>query len=238
MAEHENVYKNESERYHALVSFEDYQQNLTQTLREYIPSEKTILESGAGTGRVTKLLFPIARNLVSFDLSQPMLFHAKRVSDSTHSGFRGYASADHRLLPIENSQFDWIVSGWSVCYLVSWEGPSWKQEVGKALREFNRVLKPDGSILIIETLGTGKTSPEPPAHLSEYLSYLDEIGFQRHWMRTDYQFPNSATARDLTQFFFGSEMLEYISPDPQPILPECTGIWVCQRSDFRKNLPG
>ncbi len=237
MVEHENVYKNESERYHALVSFEDYQHILTRSIRDIIPADQSILESGAGTGRVTKILLPIARNLVSFDLSLPMLTMAKSVSWSDKPEFRGYAVADHRHMPVPGNQFDWVISGWSVCYLVSWQGNQWKKEVCHALKEFLRILSPNGQILIIETLGTGKTSPEPPPHLEEYLNFLDAVGFQRKWIRTDYQFPDMQTARDLTEFFFGQEMLSAIDNQKQPILPECTGIWHGRAAEIRKNLP-
>jgi ubiquinone/menaquinone biosynthesis C-methylase UbiE len=237
MVEHENVYKNESERYHALVSFEDYQHNLTQSIRETIPADQTILETGAGTGRVTKILFPISRNLVSFDLSVPMLTLANSVSLSDTPEFRGYAAADHRWLPVSNSKYDWVISGWSICYLVSWQRNQWKREVGNALNEFLRVLSPDGQILIIETLGTGKTSPKPPPHLEEYLNFLDTVGFQQKWIRTDYQFPDMQTARDLTGFFFGQDMLESIGTQSQPLLPECTGLWYGKSDIIRKYLP-
>lgn len=237
MPEHDNVYKNEAGRYHALVSFEDFEQNLIAAIQKIIPSGRSILESGAGTGRVTKILFPAARELVSFDLSLPMLSMAKLVSASNQMEFRGYAAADHRFLPVKNNRFDWIVSGWSVCYLVSWQKDQWKQEVCRTLKEFCRTLTHDGQILIIETLGTGKTTPEPPLHLIEYLGFLEKIGFQHQWIRTDYQFPDKKTARELTGFFFGQEMLDQIGSQKQPVLPECTGLWVGRRSDLMKNLP-
>jgi ubiquinone/menaquinone biosynthesis C-methylase UbiE len=237
MPEHENVYRNEAERYHALVSFEDYQHNLSNVITQIIPSSQSILETGAGTGRVTKLLAPLAHDLVCFDLSVPMISMANTVSHPNSLAFQGYAAADHRFLPVGNQRFDWAVSGWSVCYLVSWQQNNWKSEVSRALTEFSRVLKPEGHVLIIETEGTGKTSPEPPSHLKEYLDFLAEIGFQRQWIRTDYLFPDAAIARELTEFFFGSEMLTTIEFHSQPILPECTGLWVCQRSDLTKNLP-
>jgi ubiquinone/menaquinone biosynthesis C-methylase UbiE len=237
MPEHENVYRNEAERYHALVSYEDHNNNLSTAITQLIPYGQSILETGAGTGRVTKLLAPLARDLVSFDLSVPMITMAENVSHPDSLAFQGYAAADHRFLPVENHKFDWVVSGWSVCYLVSWQKNNWKSEVSRALTEFSRVLKPDGHVLIIETEGTGKTSPEPPTHLVEYLDFLGEIGFQRQWIRTDYMFPDAAIARDLTEFFFGAEMLTSIEFQPQPILPECTGLWVCRISDLMRNLP-
>jgi SAM-dependent methyltransferase len=237
MPEHENVYRNEAERYHALVSFEDHDNNLSTAISQVIPFSQSILETGAGTGRVTKLLAPLARDLVSFDLSVPMVTLANSINYYGSHTFRGYAAADHRFLPVENHKFDWVVSGWSVCYLVSWQKNNWKREVNRALAEFRRILKPEGHILIIETEGTGKTNPEPPSHLVEYLDFLEEIGFQRRWIRTDYRFPDADIARDLTVFFFGAEMLTSIEFQPQPILPECTGLWVCPISDLTKNLP-
>ena len=50
MPEHENVYKNETEQYHALVSYEDYKLNLPAALGRMIGNGlPAILESGAGT---------------------------------------------------------------------------------------------------------------------------------------------------------------------------------------------
>jgi ubiquinone/menaquinone biosynthesis C-methylase UbiE len=237
MAEHADVYQNEAERYHVLVSHEDFHQNLAAAIHNIIPPGGIILETGSGTGRVTNNLLPIARELVSFDLSLPMLAEAKRVSNFSQPEFFGYGLADHRSLPVNGNRFDWVVSGWSVCYLVSWQNDQWKQHVTRALKEFIRVLNSDGQILIIETLGTGKSSPEPPPPLVEYLNFLEEVGFQRQWIRTDYQFPDLQIANDLTGFFFGPEMLAQIGRQTHPILPECTGLWVCRKSEIMNNLP-
>jgi ubiquinone/menaquinone biosynthesis C-methylase UbiE len=237
MAEHENVYKDETERYHALVSFEDHKNNLNNFIQRKIPSGTSIFESGAGTGRITKIVSPIARSLVSCDLSLPMVTLANHVSNDGYPGFLGYSTADHRYLPFSNGIFNWVISGWSVCYLVSWQRDRWKTEVCRAIMEFSRIVRSDGQILLIETLGTGKTSPEPPPHLVAYLSFLEEIGFQKDWIRTDYEFPNFQTAQDLTGFFFGQDMLAAISVQVKPQLPECTGLWYGKAADIRKNLP-
>jgi ubiquinone/menaquinone biosynthesis C-methylase UbiE len=238
MPEHEDVYRNEADRYHALVSSEDYAGNLADSLQSIIPAGDTVLETGSGTGRVTAMLTPLASELACFDLSVPMLEKAEKSTPPLKSGFMGYASADHRSLPVPSNRFDWIVSGWSVCYLVTWNHDSWLVEVNNALREFARVLHPEGHILLIETLGTGETIPNPPGQLTDYLDYLAKLGFQRRWIRTDYRFVDEATARDLTSFFFGESMLKTIQSGPAPTLPECTGVWTISRADLLKNLPG
>jgi ubiquinone/menaquinone biosynthesis C-methylase UbiE len=120
-----------------------------------------------------------------------------------------------------------ILSGWSFCYLAVWGGLNWKSALQDGLREIKRVLRDEGSLIIIESLGTGNTEPQSPDKLKPYFSYLDNRGFQRSWIRTDYKYRNQEEALDLTAFFFGEEMLKNIKLGPEPILPECTGIWFC-----------
>jgi SAM-dependent methyltransferase len=238
MPEHEDVYRNEADRYHALVTSEDYSGNLSRAIQSVIPDGAAVLESGAGTGRVTAILAPLASEIACFDLSVPMLTKAEISTPPHSSGFYGYSAADHRYLPVRASRFEWIVSGWSVCYLATWNRENWQMEVNHALRELTRVIRPGGHILLIESLGTGETIPNPPGHLIEYLNYLDKLGFQRRWIRTDYRFADEATARDLTGFFFGESMLKNIEFSPAPTLPECTGLWTISRADLLENLPG
>jgi ubiquinone/menaquinone biosynthesis C-methylase UbiE len=239
MAEHKNVYINETGRYHALVSFEDYEKNLPAILHHLIGEGcPSVLESGAGTGRVTEILAPVCREVIAFDLSPSMLVTANKNTRTYPKSLTGFASADHRLLPVNDQRFDRVVSGWSVCYLVSWNAKNWKTEVNRAFSEFCRVLNPDGKIVLIETLGTGKTSPAPPNKLVDYLSYLDSLGYKREVIRTDYQFPDKQTAENLVDFFFGKEMVPAINMQTRPILPECSGLWIISRSELVTKIPG
>ncbi|BCY19173.1 MAG: class I SAM-dependent methyltransferase [Chloroflexi bacterium] len=237
MPEHENVYRNEADRYHALVSCEDYKKKLPSAIQAIIPRGSSILESGAGTGRVTNILASIAGELTGLDLSVPMLVKAAAVTPIDNRVIHGFSAGDHRFLPISGSRYDWVVSGWSVCYLASWNRDDWKPQVNAALKEFTRVLRAAGKILLIETLGTGELTPNPPEHLIDYLSYLDKLGFQRTWIRTDYRFADETNARELTGFFFGEGMLEKIDFSSNPILPECTGLWLINKADLLKSLP-
>ena len=87
---------------------------------------------------------------------------------------------------------------------------TWQEELAKVMREIRRLLRPGGTILLIETLGTGFETPHPPQHLLEYYAYLKEAGFQQAWIRTDYRFESLEKAQELARFFFGKEMLAKI----------------------------
>jgi hypothetical protein len=98
-----------------------------------------------------------------------------------------------------------------------------------------RLLRPGGSLLIFETLGTGYETPHPPEHLKPYYTFLEGMGFDSTWIRTDYRFPNLKTARRLSTFFFGEKLGRLVFHNNWQVLPECTGIWSITRPDSRNS---
>jgi len=99
------------------------------------------------------------------------------------------------------------------------------EEVKRSMEEVNRVLQPGGMILLVETQGTGREQPDPPAHMLPYLGYLHQSGFNSTWIRTAYRFESQREAETLTRFFFGEEMVTQIMHDNEITLPECNGIF-------------
>jgi ubiquinone/menaquinone biosynthesis C-methylase UbiE len=227
MPDHPEIYRSQAEQYEALVSREDYQGNLLPALQKITTfNDMQVVEFGAGTGRLTTQIAPLARSIQAYDISQHMLDLAAQ--KLTKSGLSNWSiqTADHRHVPATDHSADVIVSGWSVCYVVVDHPQGWQTEIDKVLDEMGRILIPGGKIILIETLGTGFEQPTPPDHLIEYYAYLESHGFTRTWVRTDYRFETIEIARELSKFFFGEAMLEKIVSDSRGItLPECTGLW-------------
>jgi ubiquinone/menaquinone biosynthesis C-methylase UbiE len=223
MPNHKAIYTEEAARYELLVSHEDYEGNLLKVIQRITALEgKDVIDLGAGTGRLTCLLAPFVHSIAAFDASEQMLqVAADKLGKTGLTNWRT-GVADHRHLPVEDQSIDLCISGWSICYLVDWNRQAWRAEVEAALAEMNRVLKPGGSIVIIETQGTGFTFPHPPDHLVEYFRFLDKLHFQSTWFRTDYCFDNEAQALESSTFFFGEEIKQKIEGVK---LPECTGLW-------------
>jgi SAM-dependent methyltransferase len=231
MPEHKQVYDQEAHSYQRLIAREDYQHNLLPALRGIAALEDLdAIDLGAGTGRLAYLLAPLVRSICAFDLSPHMLEVAAAQLNDLGTGNWLTAASDHRRIPLVSASTDLVISGWSFCYLVVWEDRAWEAALDSGLAEINRVLRNDGLIIIVETLGTGVESPAPPVKLQEYYKYLDQAGFQRTWLRTDYQFQDREEAVELTHFFFGEDMLIKIGTEDRPILPECTGIWWKKKS--------
>jgi ubiquinone/menaquinone biosynthesis C-methylase UbiE len=224
--QHRKIYQTDADRYEALVSREDYQGNIMKALEEIVDaSGLEVLDLGAGTGRLTLLLAPHVKSIRAFDVSAEMLRVCReRLLASGRSNW-GVDVADHRELPMSDRSVDLVVSGWSVAYLYSWYPESWRDALGKWLGEMKRVLRRGSFIVLFESLGTGNESPIELDHLKEYYLWLDESGFQKKWIRTDYKFASVEDAQELSRFFFGDELADEVRANNWAAVPECTGVW-------------
>ncbi len=224
MPDHEKVYKQEAAQYHELIA---KQPDLIAIIEEIKPIiGLDIVDMGAGTGRLTTTLAPEARSIIALDASEAMLqVNAERLSDI---GLRNWSTqvSDHRKLPLANRSADLVVSGWSICYLTSANSPEWERNLDQVILEIKRVLRPGGTVVILETMGTGYEAPNPPDFLRPYYAALvDKYGFSHRWIRTDYEFEDIGQAERLTRFFFGDELADRVVAQNLVRLPECAGIW-------------
>ena len=226
MPTEKEVYESHAEQYQHLVQREDFQNNILSAIQDYCPLPGLdVVELGAGTGRITGLLAPHVRSIRAFDTSAHMLGLAERSLRALNLPNWQLGVADHRQIPVAESSADLVISGWSFCYLAVWGGENWEANLQAGLNEIERILRPGGMVLIIESLGTGTEKPRPPQHLGPYFNWLTEAGFERGWTRTDYRFKSLEEALELSTFFFGEEMGQQVREKNWHILPECTGVW-------------
>ena len=176
---------------------------------------------------MTVLIAPLVNSILAFDNSSHMLEFAARRLNTLGFTNTTFQVADHRELPIEDGCVDIALSGWSIGYFASPENPGWQWDVEQALAEMKRILRPGGSIIILETLGTGWENPRAPTReLDAYYTYLEEDqGFKRTWIRTDYRFASLEEAEQTTEFFFGNQLSRRVRKEKLTVVPECTGIW-------------
>lgn len=229
MSDHfKQIYNHDAERYERLIAREDQRGNLFQVLMDIHPFDgKTVLEFGAGTGRLTRIMSVLVNRIHAFDLSYAMLREGSRVLRETGMENWTFAQADSRQMPVADNVADIVVEGWSFAHVMGWYPDSWQDQTDAMLAEMQRILKPGGTMILIETMGTGKRKPEAPndnlAMLYQY--WQEKHDFQYQWIRTDYQFESLEEADELIRFFFGDEMADEQVAGKNIIVPECTGVW-------------
>ncbi|GIO96102.1 hypothetical protein J14TS5_11880 [Paenibacillus lautus] len=221
----EEIYGKQAEAYESMVSRQPDLSEIIHGIRPYVGLD--VLDLGAGSGRLSMLLARDARSLICTDISEPMLnILDDKLSEANDSRNWTTVVADHRSLPIDSSSVDLIVSGWSISYLADSSHEQWSDHLGLVMDELQRVLRPGGTILILETMGTGTETPNPPDFLTGYYAQLEHrYGFSYQWIRTDYVFDTVEAALQNTGFFFGEELTDKIQANQWSTVPECAGIW-------------
>lgn len=224
-AHYRSIYTHRADDYQRLVAREDHGGALLPAIRALHPlAGAELVELGAGTGRLTRLLAPCVAHIRAYDASAAMLDVA--AAENARQDLRNVALAvaEHHALPAPDACADLAIEGWAFGHLMDQE--DWQGALAAALGELDRVTRPGGSQLLIETLGTGRTRPAAPSPaLATLFEALEAQGFTRTWCRTDYRFASRDEAEALVGFFFGSEMCQQLGAEPRPTLPECTGLW-------------
>lgn len=223
------IYAERAREYDRMVAAEDCDGHLLPALLAIAPALSggaDVIEVGAGTGRVTRLLVARDCRVLALDREPAMLAVARRNLAGAPRGRCRLAVADASALPVGSGRGDVAVAGWAFGHMRYEHARRWRAVVTGALAEMDRVLRPGGTILLIETLGTGVECPQPSAELAEYYAWLESAqGMRRVEIRTDYRFPDVATAAAATGFFFGEAFAGEVLRRGSPRIPECTGIW-------------
>ncbi|WP_159887216.1 class I SAM-dependent methyltransferase [Paenibacillus puerhi] len=225
MPNHTHIYQHQASLYDLMIS---KQPALSDAITRIAPcAGRRLLDLGAGSGRLTLELAQEAASITATDLSPAMLevLNARLASLQPGAKVQTFA-ADHRQLPLPDQVFDVVFSGWSLSYITNADVPEWRSNLSAVMSEIYRVLKPGGTVILLETMGTGYTEPHPPEFLKPYYQALEEeYGFEHEWLRVDYTFDSVEQAAELTRFFFGEQLADTVQKNDWSVVPECAGIW-------------
>ena len=223
----QDIYRNQAEQFARLVAREDRHGNLLPALNDIVALDGLrAVEFGAGAGRVTRLLSLIVDRVYAFDIEPSMLRRADNSLRETGAINWTLSLGDNRQMPVASACADVVIEGWSFAHVVAWHPTYWRARADAMLAEMERILKPGGTAILIETMGTGERKPAPSPELARlYAHWQAEHGFSYRWIRTDYQFASPQEAVELIRFFFGDELAEDCLDGDTVIVPECTGLW-------------
>jgi ubiquinone/menaquinone biosynthesis C-methylase UbiE len=98
-----------------------------------------LLDAGCGTGHTALAFAPHVREVVALDLAESMLGQARALAEQRGVQNIEFRQGDVESLPFEDASFDLITSRYSAHH---WPNPL------AALREFRRILRPNGNLLI------------------------------------------------------------------------------------------
>lgn len=224
--DYRDVYSRHADRYDALVAHEDVAGNLQRTLLEVAPGEGLdVVETGAGTGRVTRLLAPRARSIRAFDVEPAMIARAR--ASLGHLAHVVFDVARHDALPVGPATADLAVEGWAFGHAVGWNPSGWRDDVRRFVDALAHTQRSGGVVVLIETMGTAVETPFEAGHTLEPFHALvtEELGFAHRSIRTDYSFQSVDEAVETLGFFFGERMAQRVRARGSTSVPECTAVY-------------
>jgi ubiquinone/menaquinone biosynthesis C-methylase UbiE len=228
MPDYADIFTNHAAKYDLLVSREDYQNNLFTTINSLYLLQKSYdaADLGAGTGRVSFVLAPHVRHIYGIEVSKGMIGQARTRQARQGVDNIEFREGSHLSIPLPDHCVDLVVEGWSFGYLAVQSKEEWRPNIERVFAEVERIVRSNGIIIVIETLGTMREQPQPPANLRPFYDHLEQrLGFAKKQIRTDYRFQSIEETVDLISFFFGEEMGRETKARNSVIVPECTGVW-------------
>jgi ubiquinone/menaquinone biosynthesis C-methylase UbiE len=225
------IYQERAEDYDTLISAEDSAGALVREIERRAPFDgKRVVDVGAGTGRIARLVAGRASEIVLVERAAPMLEVARRRLHAMGAKHAAHV-ADARAMPLADASADLAIAGWVFGHFRLWMPDGWRDEVAGAIAEMTRVVVPGGRLVVIETLGTGHVEPRRNEALDEYFGLLESRwGFVRSWIRTDYAFSSADEAARVCGSFFGEAMAAKIRSEGWATVPECTAVFVAERA--------
>jgi ubiquinone/menaquinone biosynthesis C-methylase UbiE len=61
------------------------------------------------------------------------------------------ALADSRRMPVHSGWADFAIEGWAFLQIAGWHPHDWQNQLGRALAEMHRLVRPGGKLIPIET---------------------------------------------------------------------------------------
>lgn len=155
-----------------------------------LPSGATVVDLGCGAGRDLKALSACGFFAVGLDVSAPLATIAQQHSECP------VVVADLRHLPLASARFDGAWASASLLHLA-------RKDIGQALAEIFRVLKPGGIFFVSMKTGLGERADEQGRWYSYYdveqwRSLLERAGFQSLSLLTSVQHTGTLTPTSTT----------------------------------------
>lgn len=98
-----------------------------------------VLEIGIGSGRNLPLYGPAVKQVVGLDPGTRLMQMAR---EAPHPDIAvEFVEASAEAIPIDNRSIDTVVTTWTMCSI---------PDIGRALEEVRRVLRPDGKLVFVE----------------------------------------------------------------------------------------
>ena len=195
------AYYEDNDYYEIFSNCEDSKDEIKKLFRE-ISKNKIVLDAGCGTGKFIDVLEENSSKYIGIDLSSKQLEKAKAKSKKTSSLF---INSNLSNIELEDNSIDLIVSNWVLGTITDLD------EREKCLQELKRVLKPNGSIYLIENAENSEfeyiRNHTTDSRTKDYNTWILKHGFDTYRrINTYFEFETLEIAQKCFNVIYGEEI--------------------------------
>ena len=130
-----------AERLFHELDYKPFDRHLLAMFAELVKGRGLVCDIGCGPGQIARYLHDQGADAMGIDLSPKMIEQARRLSPGQR-----FEQADMRALPFTNGELAGITAFYSIIHIP-------RPDVTRVLKEFRRVLQPNGWLLLAFHLG-------------------------------------------------------------------------------------
>ncbi|GLV55089.1 putative methyltransferase YcgJ [Dictyobacter sp. S3.2.2.5] len=130
-----------------------------------LDGSETVVDLATGAGHAAYALAPFAREVIAIDFTVPMLEASEKQAQELNLTNIHFVEGDAHALPLMNQSVEVLVCRLAAHHFI---------DVALAVREWARVLKPGGKLLLIDSIGA-----EDPA-VDEYVNEIEVLRDPSH----------------------------------------------------------
>lgn len=158
------------------LAYKPFDRHLLMMFAEMVKGRGPVCDIGCGPGQIARYLHDQGADVMGVDLSAEMIKQAQQLNPDMR-----FEQADMRTLPFQDGELAGITAFYSVIHIP-------RSDVTSVLKEFRRVLKPDGWLIVAfhmgdEVLHRDEFFDKPVSldftffQLAEMRGYLEAAGF-------------------------------------------------------------
>ena len=200
------AYYEDNDYYEIFSQAEDYEKKVAKYL-DKISKNKIVLDAGCGTGKFLSILEKSSNKYIGIDLSSNQLFKAKQKAEKNSTTL---ICSNLSKIPLEDNYVDLVVSSWVLGTITNIE------ERNSALNEIKRVLKNDGTIILVENAENSEfeiiRGRNKDNRTKDYNNWILQNGFVLDKeINTYFEFETFEIAKKCFEIIYGDEIASKIS---------------------------
>lgn len=212
------------EKYEEWCQYYDPEQKELKLLRSLIDlNNKTILEVGCGTGRLSFRILPYVRKLVGIDKEEGAIrICDQKKQKSIFHDRAEFITIDANFMNFPSSFFDIVIFSWSI-YLIS--------DKTSILENVKKILKENGIVVVLQPIAgyfeeilfhfyKNSNLEQFAAHSSESLILLKKLfnNCIEHTLKSYFVFPTIEKTKEMIEFFIQDEDFRPLSDEEKIFL--------------------